>query len=258
MNEIPILLHAFYLNPKEKNQGRNNMDKLYKRISVLVLFGIMVLVLVAPTPSAVTYGPGIYAEESYSIYIDSDNNATNDAFIIAHDGSYWDQSSGEDLFRIQEDGKVGIKTQDPTNMLDVNGTVRVRDLPKDDTLNDIVVADANGVLHTRDVSTIGGFGFNIITVTDDYTPTNSDYTILIDASSNNVNIELPKATEAKGQVLVLKRVDDNNKNKVVIDPDDSETIDGDPTVTLNVKYMSYTIQSDGSDCSISCSFHDKN
>lgn len=230
------------------------MEKLIKRISVLVLFGIMVLVLCAPTPSAITYGAGIWAEESFPIYIDTDNNATDEAFIIGHDGSVYYGQVGEELFRVQEDGKVGIKTQDPTNMLDVNGSARVRDLPKDDSLNNLVVADENGVLHVRDVSTIGGFGFNIITVTDDYTPTSSDYTILIDASPNNVKIDLPKAADAKGQILVLKRVDDNKKSKVIIDADGSETIDSDPTVRLNVKYMSYTIQSDGSDWYIIASY----
>jgi hypothetical protein len=40
--------------------------------------------------------------------------------------------------------------------LDVDGGVRVRDLPDGSDLDDIVVADSNGVLHTRDASTLGG------------------------------------------------------------------------------------------------------
>ena len=53
-------------------------------------------------------------------------------------------------------GNVGIGTASPTEKLDVNGRVRVRDLPLDSNLNDIVVADIQGVLHTRNASTLGG------------------------------------------------------------------------------------------------------
>ena len=230
------------------------MDKLYKRISVLVLFGIMLLVLVAPTPSAQTWGGSTNSPVSFAHVVDSDNNGDDEVWAVYHDGRPTSIPAGEELFRIQEDGKVGIVTQEPTQILDVNGDVRVRVLPKDNTLNDIVVADANGVLHVRDVGTIGGFAFNIITVTDDYIPESSDYTILVDASSNNVKIDLPKAADAKGQVLVLKRVDDNKRSKVIIDADGSEKIDGDLSVRLNVKYMSYTIQSDGSNWYILSSY----
>lgn len=230
------------------------MRKKISRIGVLAIFGMIALIFGASTPSATWYSNNIYNEESFSIFIDADNNSTDEVFTIGHDGGQPYFGDSKELFRIQEDGKVGIKTQDPTNMLDVNGSARIRDLPKDDTLNDIVVADANGVLHTRDVNTIGGFAFDIITVTDDYTPTISDYTILVDASSKNVRIKLPKAVEAFSQVLVLKRIDDNKRTTVIIDADGSETIDGDLTIRLNVKYMSYTIQSDGSDWYIIASY----
>lgn len=230
------------------------MRKKISKISVLVIIGMIGLIFIASTPSAVNYGPNIYSEQSYAVFIDYDNNATDDVFTIEHNGGQPYYGDSEELFRIQEDGKVGIKTSEPTNMLDVNGSVRVRDLPQDNTLNDIVVADANGVLHTRDVNSIGGFTFNIITVTDDYTPTDSDYTILVDASSNNVRIRLPPAADVPGQVLVLKRVDDNKTNKVIIDPDGSETIDGRLHIRLRVKFMSYTVQSDGFDWYIIASY----
>jgi len=57
---------------------------------------------------------------------------------------------------ITDDLKVGIGTDAPTETLDVNGGVRVEDLPQNNTLNDIVVADAGGVLHVRSASTLGG------------------------------------------------------------------------------------------------------
>jgi hypothetical protein len=181
--------------------------------------------------------------------IDWDNDSDDEVWAVWHDGDVNDIPPGEELFRIQEDGKVGIGEPNPTNTLDVNGSVRVRDLAQDDTLNDIVVADVNGVLHIRDVTTIGGgggFATSIHTVTEDYIATGSDYTILADASSKDVLIKLSSANDAPGQILNIKRIDDNKKNKVVVDGEGQERIDGDLTVRLNAKYMSYTIQSDGS------------
>jgi hypothetical protein len=150
-------------------------------------------------------------------------------------------------------GNVGIGIASPTHKLDVNGGLRIRDLSQDDSLDEIVVADEDGVLHVRDADTIG-FVTNIVTVYDDYTPVDSDFTILVDASSNNVEIKPPKAEEVPGLILNIKRIDDQKKNNVVIDPYGSEKIDGDLTVTLNVKFMSHTIQSDGSDWYIFASY----
>jgi hypothetical protein len=271
------------------------MDKRVKRIGALAVFGIMVLIMCAPTPSAVPFGTIYSNGDSHTTVIDFDNDSDNEMWTVWHDRGNKDSPPGEELFRIQEDGKVGIGEPNPTNKLDVNGSVRVRDLTQDDTLNDIVVADANGVLHIRDVGTIGGgggggsppqnwydtttdspstdinsdiytngkvgigsdnpattldvnggFALNIITVTEDYSASGSDYTILADASTNSVRIELPSANDAPGQILNIKRIDDHKKNKVEIDGKDQETIDGELTVQLNTKYMSYTIQSDGS------------
>jgi hypothetical protein len=150
-------------------------------------------------------------------------------------------------------GNVGIGIASPTQKLDINGGLRVRDLPQDDNLDEIVVADADGVLHVRDSKTIG-FVTNIITVDKDYIPVDSDFTILVDASSNHVRIKLPEAEEVPGQILNIKRMDDHKKNNVIINPHGSEKIDGDLMVKLNTKYMSYTIQSDGSDWYIITSY----
>jgi hypothetical protein len=150
-------------------------------------------------------------------------------------------------------GNVGIGTLSPTEKMDIDGGLRIRDLPQDDTINNVVVADSNGVLHTRDVNTIG-FQTNIITITDDYTPKDTDYTILVDASSNDVLIELPPANDAFSQVLVIKRIDENKRNTVIIDGDNSEEIDGDLRLELDCQYMSYTIQSDGSNWYILTSY----
>jgi hypothetical protein len=69
-----------------------------------------------------------------------------------------------------------------------------------------------------------------------------------------VLIKLSSANDAPGQILNIKRIDDHKKNKVEIDGEGQETIDGDLTVQLNSKYMSYTLQSDGSDWYIIASY----
>lgn len=60
--------------------------------------------------------------------------------------------------RITKAGNVGIGTTSPTNTLDVNGQARIRVLTPSPLLNDVVVADANGVLFKRPASTLGGGG----------------------------------------------------------------------------------------------------
>ena len=54
--------------------------------------------------------------------------------------------------------RVGIGTTSPTNTLDVNGQARIRVLPPNPLLNDVVVAAPNGVLFRRPASTLGGAG----------------------------------------------------------------------------------------------------
>ena len=67
---------------------------------------------------------------------------------------------------------------------------------------------------------------------------------LLDASSNNVTLNLDPATGLSGQVLYIKRIDGTG-NTVTIDPDASETIDGATTQTLASQYDSLTLVSDG-------------
>jgi hypothetical protein len=61
------------------------------------------------------------APGNVTVTIDSNNNQTTALFNVRKD-------SGTELFRIQENGNVGIGTTSPSKKLDVNGRVRVGDI----------------------------------------------------------------------------------------------------------------------------------
>jgi len=76
-----------------------------------------------------------------------------------------------------------------------------------------------------------------------FTPGNTDYTILCDASSNSVTVDLPKAVNNKGRIYVIKAIDISNA--VTVDADGSELIDFAATKVLASPGDSVTLQSDG-------------
>lgn len=70
--------------------------------------------------------------------------------------------------------------------------------------------------------------------------------ILVDASGGNRIIELPPAGGITGRILFVKKVD-SSVNTVTVAGDGSETIDGDPDVTLTAQYDAVTLGSDGTE-----------
>jgi hypothetical protein len=81
-------------------------------------------------------------------------------------------------------------------------------------------------------------------ITQNHTVTEGDHTIFVNATSGNITVTLPSATNIMGRQYVIKRVD-SSVNSVTIDPDGSETIEGASTITLDVG-RSVVIQSDNS------------
>ncbi|MCB9232294.1 MAG: hypothetical protein H6581_11565 [Bacteroidia bacterium] len=63
-------------------------------------------------------------------------------------------TGGTEKMRITKNGLVGIGTSNPTHTLDVNGDVRIQNVQKDNSLNKILVEDANGVVKYRDASSM--------------------------------------------------------------------------------------------------------
>jgi hypothetical protein len=78
-----------------------------------------------------------------------------------------------------------------------------------------------------------------------YTVTNSDELLLCDATSGAITLTLPTAVGVSGRVFVIKKTD-SSANKVTLDGNSSETIDGATTFDLWLQYQSVTIVSNGS------------
>ena len=83
--------------------------------------------------------------------------------------------------------------------------------------------------------------------TADYTATSSDTVILVDATSGDVTITLPAVSS--GLHYYIKKTD-SSSNKVIVDGDGSETIDGSTTQDIISQYDAMEIVSDGTSWSI--------
>jgi len=82
----------------------------------------------------------------------------------------------------------------------------------------------------------------VATKTADYTVTSSDEVILADATSGDITITLPSAST--GLHYYIKKID-SSSNKVIVDGDGSETIDGSTTQDIISQYDTIEIVSDG-------------
>lgn len=81
---------------------------------------------------------------------------------------------------------------------------------------------------------------------DNYTLTGSDYFVRMwTVLGSDLTATLPAAASHKGRVYVIKKYG-SETNTVTIDPDGSETIDGESTKVMATENEAYMIQSDGS------------
>lgn len=81
--------------------------------------------------------------------------------------------------------------------------------------------------------------------TADYTATTDDCVILANCSSS-LTITLPAASGNSGLFYYIKKID-SSANKVTIDGNGLETIDGDATVEIGLQYQYVTIVCDGAE-----------
>jgi len=81
----------------------------------------------------------------------------------------------------------------------------------------------------------------VTTKTNDYTATNSDYTILIDTSDNAVTIYLPLSPDT-GKILNIKVIDATNTATV---DGNGKSVDSTATPQTYILHESITVQYDG-------------
>lgn len=74
---------------------------------------------------------------------------------------------------------------------------------------------------------------SVVTTRSNYTATEDDYTILVNATSAAVTINLPRTS--RGRIYVVKKID-ASANAVTIDANQSQTIDGATTLVLASQY----------------------
>lgn len=129
----------------------------------------------------------------------------------------WDGASNAEIMRVKSDGgagsnKLGIGNIAPTSTIHINGSVAAA----------------------------------LTTVTSSTTATASHHTILADATSGNITITLPAASGCSGRIYIVKKIDSGG-NSVTIDGNSSETIDGATTVSTSTQWVSFQIQSNGTE-----------
>src|SRR4030065_480626 len=97
--------------------------------------------------------------------------------------------------------------------------------------------DANGKL-------IIDTGYGVTSVTANYTATLNDEVILANATADAVAVTLPTAVGNTGKKFVVKKID-SSVNAVTVDPNGSETIDGQATAGILAQDNAIICQSDG-------------
>ena len=138
----------------------------------------------------------------------------------------------------------------------VTGTAAATPIPPDIPLGDILLAIvdvAAGVTQILDIDITDCIVLlqnpydSVVTkvfADSPYTTTPTDDTILCDATSGSITINLLTAVGISGKKYNIKKID-STSNSVTIDPDGAETIDGETSITITGENDNYTIQSDG-------------
>ena len=99
---------------------------------------------------------------------------------------------------------------------------------------------------TLDVN--GSVGAKLATITSadsPYTAGQSVHTIIANATSGAITVNLPSASTCTNRIYIVKKIDASS-NAVTIDGSGSQTIDGQLTRVLTERYEYVKIQSDGS------------
>lgn len=112
-------------------------------------------------------------------------------------------------------------------------------------LNDVWVSVVTNLVGTPGQDGSGSISRAIETITTNTLLDNTHSTVLVDATSGDLTVDLPAASTCKRRVYCINKID-STTNTVTIDGNATETISGDLVKQINIQYVSITIQSDGS------------
>ena len=107
------------------------------------------------------------------------------------------------------------------------------DLPRKYELKDITI-------YAEDIS------FSVREYTSTQTLSADNYLVLLDCSQTGITVTLPAASSHQNRMYTIKKTD-NSVNKVTIDANSTETIDGEKTIELKTQYAYVTIVCDGTE-----------
>src|SRR4030065_132078 len=162
-------------------------------------------------------------------------NATADAVAVTLPTAVG--NTGKKFVVKKIDSSVNAVTVDPNGSETIDGqaTASVKNL--DETI--IVVSDGTNwrrlLWDALDA---------VASITADYTATLNDDTILANATAGAVTVSLPTAVGNTGKKFVIKKID-SSANTVTVDPNGSETIDGQATAGILAQDNAIICQSDG-------------
>lgn len=113
-------------------------------------------------------------------------------------------------------------------------------------LSSAAVATAVTVVANNPFVVNRGVRLPVRTLTSSDTLGYDDYFVMCNAAGGAITVSLPAAASWSGMAYLVKKTDASG-NLVTIDPNGSETIDGQSTLTIEVQYAAYWIVSDGSE-----------
>lgn len=199
-----------------------------------------------------------------AIGIDSNDNTTQLALVSPHANITADDLIGSMEFYSNDAGYSHtpnlcgyIKTQANLSHTDIRSPTFMSFAT---TADDALAPDTKMILGSSGAMTLKGGTYNAVrTVSANASITNKDRTILADATSSAIVVEVPRADLAisystsmgAGIIYIIKKTDASNNNVTIKGPTGASVeFDGASDITLNKPNSSVVIQSDGAEYKI--------
>jgi len=164
--------------------------------------------------------------------------STIDAGLVVNNASGSDAIND---FQVNSDTKVAIKVDASAETITL-GILTTSKRLKYSATSDMGTDDEDLASKKYVDDQISYANLAVVTKTADYTADSEDTVILADATSGDITITLPSAST--GLHYYIKKID-SSSNKVIVDGDGSETIDGSTTQDIISQYDTLEIVSDG-------------